>query len=96
VASGDMTQEVIKLKKQPGKDLIAHGGAGFAQSLVQTGLIDEFWFLTHPVALGTGLPLFLAAAETALSQARSALRRLALVQLHTSISDRRLGDLSVT
>ncbi len=48
----------MKLKKQPGKDLIAHGGAGFAQSLVQTGLIDEFWLLTHPVALGHGLPLF--------------------------------------
>lgn len=58
VASGDMVQEVMKLKKQPGKDLIAHGGAGFAQSLVQTGLIDEFWFLTHPVVLGHGLPLF--------------------------------------
>ncbi len=58
VASGDMTQEVMKLKKQSGKDLIAHGGAGFAQSLAQTGLIDEFWFLTHPVALGHGLPLF--------------------------------------
>lgn len=58
VASGDMAQEVMKLKRQPGKDLIAHGGAGFAQSLVQTGLIDEFWLLTHPVALGTGLPLF--------------------------------------
>jgi dihydrofolate reductase len=54
VASGDMTQEVMKLKKHSGKDLIAHGGAGFAQ----TGLIDEFWFLTHPVALGHGLPLF--------------------------------------
>ena len=58
VASGDMTQEVMKLEKQPGKDLIAHGGAGFAQSLVQMGLIDEFWLLTHPVALGRGLPLF--------------------------------------
>ena len=70
VASGDMTQEVTKLKKQPGKDLIAHGGASFAQSLVQTGLIDEFWFLTHPIALGRGLPLFSLLPKTSPSQPR--------------------------
>jgi dihydrofolate reductase len=46
------------LKKQPGKDLVAHGGAGFAQNLVQTGEIDEYWLLVHPVVLGRGLPLF--------------------------------------
>jgi dihydrofolate reductase len=58
VLTGDMTQEIQKLKKQPGKDLVAHGGAGFAQNLVQTGEIDEYWLLVHPVVLGRGLPLF--------------------------------------
>jgi len=37
---------------------LAHGGAGFAQSLVRSGLIDEYQLLTHPVALGVGLSLF--------------------------------------
>ena len=53
-----LAREITRLKSQPGKPIIAHGGAGFAQSLVQTGLIDEFHLMLHPVALGAGLPLF--------------------------------------
>jgi dihydrofolate reductase len=58
VASGDLAEEIARLKREPGKFILAHGGAGFAQSLVQLGLVDEFRLLIHPVALGTGLPLF--------------------------------------
>jgi dihydrofolate reductase len=58
VFSGDLTEEIKKLKQEPGKDIIAHGGASFARSLVATGLIDEYQLLVHPVALGAGLPLF--------------------------------------
>lgn len=58
VITGDLLQEVTFLKKQPGKDLIAHGGVEFAQNLVQTGLIDEFCIAMHPVAAGRGLSLF--------------------------------------
>src|SRR5882762_2642505 len=58
VATGDLTEEIIRLKQQPGKDILAHGGATFAQSLVRSGLIDEYQLLTHPIALGAGLPLF--------------------------------------
>lgn len=58
VMRGDLTAGMRELKEQSGKELIAHGGAAFAQSLVQTGLIDEFWLLTHPVAIGKGLGLF--------------------------------------
>jgi dihydrofolate reductase len=58
VITGDLAEGLRKLKSETGKDLLAHGGATFAQSLVQTGLIDEFWLLTHPVAIGQGLGLF--------------------------------------
>ena len=34
------------------------GGTRFAQSLVHTGLIDEFWFAIHPIVLGRGFHLF--------------------------------------
>jgi len=50
--------EIARLKQEPGKDILAHGGAGFAQSLVLLGLVDEFRLLTHPVALGCGRALF--------------------------------------
>jgi dihydrofolate reductase len=58
ILTGDLPEEIKKLKAQPGKDIIAHGGASFCQSLVATGLVDEFHLLIHPVVLGRGLPLF--------------------------------------
>jgi dihydrofolate reductase len=41
-----------------GKDIVAHGGAGFARSLIAANLIDEYSLVTHPVVLGKGLPIF--------------------------------------
>lgn len=58
VAHGDLAEEVARLKEQPGNFLLAHGGARFAQSLVASGLIDEYRLVVHPVALGRGQPLF--------------------------------------
>jgi dihydrofolate reductase len=61
--ASDPQQEITRLKQEPGKDILAHGGAGFAQSLIKLGLVDEYQLLTHPVALGTGLPLFPAISK---------------------------------
>jgi len=58
VIGGDLAAGIERLKKQEGGFILAHGGASFAQSLVATGLIDEYQLLVHPVALGKGLPLF--------------------------------------
>src|SRR5262249_14605039 len=58
IARGDLAAEITALKQQAGKDILAHGGAGFARSLVRLGLIDEYRLLVHPVVLGQGLPLF--------------------------------------
>lgn len=46
-----------------GLDIMAHGGATFVQALSQRGLIDEYRLIVHPVALGSGLPLFKDLAE---------------------------------
>ncbi len=58
VASGDLAEEIAALKAQDGKPIIAHGGVGFARSLVAQGLVDQFVLLVAPVALGKGQPLF--------------------------------------
>lgn len=63
VLTGDLAAEIKRLKQEPGKDILAHGGAGFAQSLVQEGLVDEYQLMVHPVALGQGLPLFSTLAK---------------------------------
>jgi dihydrofolate reductase len=60
VVSGDLAEEVLRLKEQPGDYILAHGGARFAQSLVASGLIDEYRLVIHPVVLGQGQPLFCA------------------------------------
>ena len=54
----DLVGTINRLKKEPGKHLMAHGGAGFIQSLIAANLIDEYNLLIHPTALGSGLPLF--------------------------------------
>ncbi len=57
-ATGDLRDEIARLVNEPGNEIVAHGGAAFAGSLVAEGLVDEYRLLTHPVALGRGLPLF--------------------------------------
>ena len=58
VVRGDVVEEIARLKRQPGKDMVVQGGVRFAQSLVWAGLVDQFRLVTHPVALGAGSPLF--------------------------------------
>ncbi|TQS39729.1 dihydrofolate reductase family protein [Cryptosporangium phraense] len=58
VLSGDLSTEVARLKAEDGDDLLAHGGAGFARALIGRRLVDEYRLVIHPVALGSGLPLF--------------------------------------
>lgn len=58
IARGDLAEEIASLKAEPGKDLLAHGGAAFVQSLARLNLIDEYRLITHPVAIGSGLALF--------------------------------------
>ena len=63
VASGPIAEEIARLKAEPGKDILAHGGSAFAQSLVQHDLIDEYRLVVHPIVLGRGLPLFAKAEK---------------------------------
>ncbi|MBV7532458.1 dihydrofolate reductase family protein [Chitinophaga sp. sic0106] len=63
IHSGDLTEEINKLKSQPGKPIMAAGGAGFMSHLIAKGLIDEYHLITHPVVLGKGLPIFQEVAQ---------------------------------
>jgi dihydrofolate reductase len=55
---GDMVQAVSTLKRQPGKNILFHGGVRTAQDLARLNLIDEYQLVVPPVALGDGEPLF--------------------------------------
>lgn len=58
VYSGDLAEEIRRLKQESGKPILAIGGAGFMRSLIATGLIDEYHLPIHPTALGSGLRIF--------------------------------------
>ena len=52
----NIKDEILKLKQQPGKDLVLFGGANIASSLQQLGLIDEYKIILNPVILSGGNP----------------------------------------
>jgi dihydrofolate reductase len=58
IARGDLSEEIARLRSEPGKDIMANGGARFVQALSRQGLIDEYRLVVRPVALGGGMPLF--------------------------------------
>jgi dihydrofolate reductase len=58
VFNGGLAEAIKTLKAESGKPIVAIGGAGFMRSLITTGLIDEYHLATHPVLLGSGLPIF--------------------------------------
>jgi dihydrofolate reductase len=63
IASGDLAEEIDALKRLPGGEVIAWGGAAFAQALSRAGLVDEYVIVIRPLAYGGGLPMFRDLAE---------------------------------
>ena len=53
----DLQGEVIKLKQEPGKNILI-GGIGLASQLAALGLIDEYRIVVHPLVVGEGRRLF--------------------------------------
>ena len=56
--SGNVADEIKKLKAQDGLDLQVHGSAELIQTLLEHDLVNEFWLKIFPVTLGTGKRLF--------------------------------------
>jgi len=54
----NIAAKVAEIKKQGGKDIWLYGGAGLIRTFIREGLIDVYRVSVHPVALGSGLPLF--------------------------------------
>ena len=51
-------EEIRRMKKEPGKSLLALGGATLVSSLLNVGLIDELRLMVNPLVLGGGKALF--------------------------------------
>ena len=66
IVRGDLREEILKLKEQPGKDIFV-GGVDLPSQLMQLGLIDEYRVAIAPVLAGKGRRLF---EDVTLSEAR--------------------------
>ena len=58
--SGDIADQVAKIKQQPGPDLHVWGSGHLIQTLLKHDLVDAFWLMIYPITLGAGKRLFAA------------------------------------
>lgn len=56
ILTGDVTEEVTKLKKQDGADILMYGYGPLAQELAEHNLLDELRLWVHPIIFGQGEP----------------------------------------
>lgn len=56
--TSDIANRVAEIKQQPGKDIWLYGGANLIKTFINLGLIDIYKISVHPIALGSGKPLF--------------------------------------
>ena len=64
VLSGDVVEEVRKLKQQHERDIVVHGSPQLAQTLIEHDLVDALHLLVYPVIVGAGKRLFDSTSET--------------------------------
>jgi dihydrofolate reductase len=53
VVSGNLKDEILKLKQQDGKDILL-GGVDLPSQLIKLGLVDEYLFVIQPIVAGEG------------------------------------------
>ncbi len=54
----NLKDEVIKMKNEPGNDIVILGSGTIVKQLAEEGLIDEFRIVIIPVILGSGKSMF--------------------------------------
>ncbi|NGM82053.1 dihydrofolate reductase family protein [Paenibacillus sp. 7124] len=71
--SGNLQEEVRRLKEGEGADITIFGSGTIVQQLAKAGLIDEYLLVLTPVVIGNGKPLFIDAGKMKLEllEARS-------------------------
>ena len=55
---GNVAEEVLELKSQPGQDILIFGSADLVNALMRHDLIDEYRLMLFPLVVGKGKRLF--------------------------------------
>lgn len=58
VIRDNLQENITQLKQKSGKNILIFGSPGASHSLLEFGLIDEYWIFVNPILLGEGIPLF--------------------------------------
>ncbi len=64
--SGNVAEEIARLKQQPGKNIAVLGSGALVRALMAYDLVDEYSLLVYPVVLGAGKRLFGGENKTSL------------------------------
>ena len=55
---GDVVEEVLNLKEEPGKNILMDGSSVLIHTLAENDLVDEYMLHVYPLVLGSGKRLF--------------------------------------
>lgn len=58
VIGGDIVQEMKRMKKSKGLDMVILGSGSIVTQFADAGLIDEYQIMIDPVAIGKGTTMF--------------------------------------
>jgi len=58
VINDQLSEKINSIKHRGDKNILIFGSPRASQSLLNQGLIDEFWLFVNPIILGQGMPLF--------------------------------------
>lgn len=58
VVSGNIVEQVRKMKALPGNDMTILGSGSIVSLFTDAGLIDTYQIMIDPVAIGKGIPIF--------------------------------------
>jgi dihydrofolate reductase len=61
--TGDVAEEVRKLRQKPGQDLLIYGSGELVDTLMQHGLIDVYRLMLYPLTLAKGKRFFRAGGD---------------------------------
>ncbi len=61
---GNVAEEVLRLKQQPGKDILVFGSGALVNTLMRHDLIDEYRLMVFPIVVGSGQRLFEEGSDT--------------------------------
>ena len=58
ILRGDLDEEVERIKREPGEDILVYGSATLVQGLLRHDLVDELRLEVYPIVLGSGKRLY--------------------------------------